>query len=144
MDDKLIYGENNLLVEEYKLLREEAGWKGMPEEQIKQSLNACDYIVTVRDADQIVGMARCLSDGVYMAYIFDVVVHRDYRGKNIGRSIIEKIICHYKDSNNYLMQIVLLAVTSDVEPFYKKLGFKRYPNLLNGAGMGMWINGKPY
>lgn len=144
MEDKLTYEENNLLVDEYKLLRADAGWKDMPEEQIRKSLNSCEYIVAVRDAGKIIGMARCLSDGVYMTYVFDVVVHRDYRGKNIGRSIIEKIVCHYKSVNSYLMQIVLLAVTSDVETFYKKLGFKKYPNLLNGAGMGMWINGKPY
>lgn len=144
MDDMLIYSENNLSLEEYKILRADAGWKTIPDEQIKQSLNSCDYTIVVRNSNQIVGMARCLSDSVYITYIFDVVVHSEYRGRNIGKEMMRKVINHYKSRNSYLMQLVLLAVTSDVELFYKKLGFKKYPNLLNGSGMGMWINGKPY
>ncbi len=144
MGDEFFYSENDLSVEEYKLLRADAGWKNLPDDQIEQSLNSCDYVVSVRKGGQIAAMARCLSDGIYMAYIFDVVVYSEYRGRNIGKAMIEKVINHYKSGSNYLMQLVLLAVTSDVEPFYKKLGFKKYPNLLNGSGMGMWINGKPY
>ncbi len=144
MIDGLTYGENDLSVEEYKILRTDAGWKPIPDEQIRKSIDACNYSITVRKQDQIIGMARCLSDDVYMTYVYDVVVHSKFRGNNIGKTMMEKVISHYKDRCDYLMQIVLLAVTSDVEPFYKTLGFKRYPNLINGSGMGMWINGKPY
>ena len=79
-----------------------------------------------------------------MAYVFDVIVHSEYRGKGIGRKMVEKLINHFETDNDYLMQIVLLAITADVEPFYRKMGFKKYPNILNGSGMGMWIHGKPY
>lgn len=144
MNDEVLIEENNLTVDEYRLLRVDAGWKEINDEQIAQSIDACDYIVTARHGTQIVGMARCLTDGVYMAYVFDVIVHSEYRGKGIGRKMVEKVINHFETDNDYLMQIVLLAITADVEPFYRKMGFKKYPNILNGSGMGMWIHGKPY
>lgn len=144
VDIDIIYGENDLSADEYRLLREDAGWKTLPDEQIKASLEASNYVVTARKNGEIVGMARCLTDSVYIAYVFDVVVSGKYRSCGIGKIIMERVINHFIEENRFLMQIVLLAVSSDVEEFYKKIGFKRYPSLLNGAGMGMWINGKPY
>ena len=144
MNNEVVFEENNLTVDEYKFLRSDAGWKEINDEQIARSIDACDYIVTARYGTQIVGMVRCLTDGVYMAYVFDVIVHSKYRGNGIGRKMVEKVINHFETDNNYLMQIVLLAITADIEPFYRKMGFKKYPNILNGSGMGMWIHGKPY
>lgn len=143
-DVELEYGENDLSADEYKQLRKDVGWKEICDNQIQKSIDASDYIVTVRHKKKIVGMARCLTDGVYIAYIFDVVVASSYQKCGIGKKIMNQVLDHFREQQEYLMQIVLLAVNREVEGFYQTLGFKKYPNLLNGAGMGMWINGKPY
>jgi ribosomal protein S18 acetylase RimI-like enzyme len=40
---------------------------------------------------RIVGMARVISDGHSDAYIQDVVVLKDYRGKGIGRELVRRL-----------------------------------------------------
>lgn len=144
MKAEVIYSENDITIDEYKTLRENAGWKNLPDEQIVDSLLGTSLVITARSDDGIVGMARCVSDGAYMTYIYDVVVLDSYRTNGIGRKMIEMIIDHYKNKTKNLMQIVLIAIDANAEGFYKKLGFKKYPNLLSGPGMGIWINGKPY
>lgn len=144
MKTEVIYSENDITIEEYKILRENAGWKSLPDEQIKESLLGTNYLVVARVEASIIGMARCISDGRYMTYIYDVVVLDQYRSRGIGKKMIETIIDHYRNMTQNLMQFVLVAIDSDAEAFYKKIGFKKYPNLLSGPGMGMWINGKPY
>jgi ribosomal protein S18 acetylase RimI-like enzyme len=42
--------------------------------------------------DRIIGMGRAISDGVSDAYIQDVTVHPDLRGKGIGKAIIRKLV----------------------------------------------------
>lgn len=143
-DAELFYGENDLSADEYKQLRKDAGWKDICDKQIQRSIDASDYIATARCNGKIVGMARCLTDNVYIAYVFDVVVASQYQKRGVGKKLMNQIMNHFQEQHDYLMQIVLLAVSHETEGFYKKLGFKRYPNLLNGAGMGMWIHGKPY
>lgn len=144
MKNNLVFRENDLSAFEYKKLRKDAGWKDLDDNQIEKSINNSDYIVTVREEESIIAMARTISDGAYMTYIFDVVVSSEYRGCGIGKTMIEQIIEYYKNTTKDMMQIVLVAVSAEVEGFYKKIGFKKYPNLISGAGMGMWINGKPY
>jgi spermidine synthase len=41
--------------------------------------------------DEIVAIARCLSDGVSDAYIQDVTVKKEFRGKGIGLFILSHI-----------------------------------------------------
>lgn len=40
---------------------------------------------------QIVGMARVISDGYSDAYIQDVVVLKDYRGRGVGRELVRRL-----------------------------------------------------
>ena len=76
-------------------------------------------IITYWDNDSLIGMARALSDEVRWATIIDVLVHPNYRGKSIGRQLIEKLLEH----KEMQVRTVYLA-TPDKEEFYDKLGFK--------------------
>jgi ribosomal protein S18 acetylase RimI-like enzyme len=65
----------------------------------------------------LIGTARAISDGLDSAAIFDVWVHPAFRGQGLGRQIVRLILADLKG------QYVVL--TTEVEDFYRKLGFQR-------------------
>lgn len=73
----------------------------------------------VRDSGKLVGVARALADGVYIAYIGDVAVLPAYRGIGLGKAIVAELLrlCagHKK--------IILYSVPGS-EAFYRKFGFR--------------------
>jgi GNAT superfamily N-acetyltransferase len=73
----------------------------------------------VLDHERLVGVGRAVSDGVFYAIIFDVVVHPEYRGRGIGTEIMKRLIASAHTKR------VLLYAAPGKEPFYRKLGFLR-------------------
>jgi ribosomal protein S18 acetylase RimI-like enzyme len=81
----------------------------------------------------MVGFGRATSDGIYRAAIWDVVVHPDFQGKNLGTKIVQKISAHplVRDVQRiYLM-------TSYQQSFYERLGFE-----VNNTTTMVAFNGK--
>ena len=70
-----------------------------------------------------IGMGRIISDTLSDAYIQDVVVLPEYRGKGIGKEILEKLVNHCRKRG--LGWIGLIA-EEGTENFYLPLGFKRF------------------
>jgi ribosomal protein S18 acetylase RimI-like enzyme len=69
-----------------------------------------------------VGMGRVLSDGVSDAYVQDLVVLPDYRGRGIGTMIVSTLLDHCKSAG---VIWVALVAEPGTEPFYTALGFRR-------------------
>jgi N-acetylglutamate synthase-like GNAT family acetyltransferase len=84
----------------------------------KKIIEKSSCIITCWDNNNLIGMARALSDEVRWATIIDVLVHPNYREKSIGRNIIKQLL----DMDEMQVRTVYLA-TPDKEEFYKKLGF---------------------
>ena len=53
----------------------------------------------------MVGLARCISGGVTIAYIQDILVDPEHHRKGIGRALVESCLKHFSE----LRQIVLLT-----------------------------------
>jgi aralkylamine N-acetyltransferase len=70
---------------------------------------------------KIIGMGRALSDLASDAYIQDVAVLKEYRGKGIGRQIIQALISKLKENGVDWIGLVAQPGTSY---FYEKLGFE--------------------
>ncbi len=70
--------------------------------------------------DEMIGMGRAISDGASDAYIQDVVVLREYRGKGFGKKIISALIDRLHSAN---IDWIGLVAQPGTEPFYKSLGF---------------------
>ena len=66
-------------------------------------------------------MGRALSDLASDAYIQDVTIIKEFRGKGIGRKIIKKLIEKLKENNVDWIGLVAQPGTSS---FYEKLGFE--------------------
>jgi len=68
---------------------------------------------------EIIGMGRAISDGVSDAYLQDVAVRKDMRGRGIGSALIRALIGRLEDSG--ISWIGLIAERGSL-PFYEKLG----------------------
>lgn len=101
----------------------EKWWEGEKETgPVLEIINGSYIFIAAFSNNQIVGMGRAISDGVSDAYIQDVTVHKDYRGNNIGKSIINKIIEELK--NNNILWIGLISEKNS-HGFYEKLNFSK-------------------
>lgn len=68
---------------------------------------------------QLIGAGRAISDGVWRAALFDVVVLPEHQGKGIGTRIIESLL------ENGNVDVVMLYAAPGKEEFYRKFGFQR-------------------
>jgi GNAT superfamily N-acetyltransferase len=76
------------------------------------------------DGSRQIGVARVLSDTAIFAYLMDVFVHEDYRGRGLGKWLLETIF-EYPDLKN--VRRWMLA-TSDAHELYARFGFKSSSN----------------
>lgn len=68
-----------------------------------------------------IGMGRAISDGISDAYIQDVVIQPSYRGKNVGKKIVQ-VLVNYCISKG--IQWIGLVAEPGSKNFYINLGFK--------------------
>lgn len=76
-------------------------------------------VVFVCDGDRIVGCGRALSDGVCQAAIYNIALRPAYRGRNLGRAIIDSLLEQVKGCT------VILYTHPQTIAMYEKFGFRR-------------------
>lgn len=57
-------------------------------ERIRHMYEHSNLIVSAWDNDQLVGVARSLADFCYVCYLADLAVREEYKGKGIGKQLI--------------------------------------------------------
>ncbi|WP_139975589.1 GNAT family N-acetyltransferase [Ochrobactrum sp. CGA5] len=98
-------------------------------DDVMQMLAHCDLLLFCLDAEgKIAGFARVLSDFIFKALIFDVIVSEKHRGRGLGQALVERILLHEKLKR---VKSFELYCPERLVPFYEKLGFvKRTSSLL--------------
>ena len=71
------------------------------------------------EGERQVGFARAITDRAWYAYIADVFVDESYRGKGLGKLIMEAVISH-PDLQN--LRRMMLG-TADAHGLYRQFGF---------------------
>jgi ribosomal protein S18 acetylase RimI-like enzyme len=103
-------------------LFEHAPWaQGRSVEGIRTMLSNTDYHFSAWDGERLVGFGRVLTDRIYRATLWDVVVHPDYQGRGIGEEVMNRILSHPVLSR---VEKIWLN-TKDKFGFYEKFGFVR-------------------
>jgi GNAT superfamily N-acetyltransferase len=79
----------------------------------------------VYDEKRMVAMARIITDFATFAWLCDVFVHEDYRGRGIGKWLMESTLAHPELQT---LRRWLLA-TSDAHGLYSQFGYTSLHNL---------------
>jgi GNAT superfamily N-acetyltransferase len=89
---------------------------------VTQMLAASDpvFALNYRPADRLVGFARVVTDGVYLAVVLDVIVAPGFRGSGLGAMLLEAIVGHPRLA---AVRSVELVCQPDLMPFYRRWGF---------------------
>ena len=87
-------------------------------EEVKLSIeNSICFGVYIEEKQ--VGFARVLTDFITIAYLMDVFIIDDFRGKGLSKILLKKIL---EDNRFYNVKKWMLA-TLDAHELYKKFGF---------------------
>jgi len=82
---------NALSAEEFKLLWESVIGQPLTIEQARLAIENTLFSVSMYDGDTIIAMARVIEDNGLCYYIKDVMVRLEYRGKELGRRLIDEL-----------------------------------------------------
>lgn len=92
--------------------------EGRPRDIVEQSVRN-SIMFSMFDGHRPIGFARIVSDYSTFAWLCDVYVHPDYRGKKLGVWLMECVLRHPSTH----VRLNLLA-TRDAQPLYAKFGYQ--------------------
>lgn len=127
------YTEERLTAEEYIefLARTDLGSQYPQErfaERIARLVKNASVSLTARNDDNIiVGVLFGLTDFAYWLYVTDLGVDRDYQGRGIGRTLIQK--AHEIAGGEKDIAVYLVANDGAI-PFYEKIGMKKSEDVM--------------
>lgn len=111
--------KKSLQPEQLVTLFQQAPWaKGRTLSDARDMLRHTDVALCAWDGDQLVGFGRVLTDFVYRATIWDVIVDEAYQKQGIGAEIVQRILQHPR-----LKKVELFWLCTRRPGFYEKLGF---------------------
>lgn len=100
------------------------GWSSAEKpDLLLPALRNSHTLVTARISGKLIGIGNAISDGYLVVYYPHMLVHPDYHGQGIGRSMMEAMQSIYR---NFHQQ--MLTADGDAIKFYQSLGFERAGN----------------
>lgn len=116
--------ESNITVTEFKTLLEKstlAERRPVNEpERLAKMLEYGNLIVTARDNEQLIGIARSLTDFLYCTYLSDLAVDVAYQKQGIGKELIRQTKLATPQA-----LLILLSAPKAVD-YYPKIGMTRH------------------
>jgi len=104
----------------YRYLSEEAYWVlGRDRTTIERLVRESTRVIGVYVGDQQVGFARVISDGTSVAWLGDVFVLAEHRGRGLGEELVRESVefPEHRDVQWYLN-------TRDAHALYARFGFE--------------------
>jgi predicted N-acetyltransferase YhbS len=116
--------ENNISPIEFKeiLIKSTLGERRPVDdiERIKAMVENANLIITARDGNKLVGIARSVTDFVYCTYLSDLAVDDEYQKNGIGKELIRLT---KKETSK--ATIILLAAPKAVD-YYPHIGMTKH------------------
>ena len=107
------------LEEVHRFLSEESYWgNGRARETQERLVREASRVVGLYDGERQIGFCRAFTDGVAAAYLADVYVLQEYRGRGLGEELVREMI-----DNGPYAKLKWLLHTTDAHPLYRKVGF---------------------
>lgn len=104
----------------WQFLSAEAYWsRWRSRDDVQRQIQGAWRVVGCCDGQgHMVGFARALSDGVALAYLADVYVLENHRGRGLGRALLKEMIEHVPGK-----EFRWLLHTADAHGLYRQFGF---------------------
>ncbi len=118
---RLRYSENpDLEAEMVAALRSEVGWDAR-KEKLERIIGRTYTTAACFDGNRLIGFVDVISDGVDDAFIRNLLVHPDYRGKGIGLRLLQIIIKRIKTDR---IKTINVLFEPQLAELYRKAGFR--------------------
>jgi ribosomal protein S18 acetylase RimI-like enzyme len=91
---------------------------GRPRATVERLVREADRVVGLYDGRRQIGFARAFTDGTAIAYLADVYVLPEYRGRGLGVELVREMVEHgpYAD-------VKWILHTRDAHELYRRFGF---------------------
>lgn len=105
----------------HTLYQQEWWTKGRSAEDTKKCVLGSQICIgIVSETDELVGFARVITDYVFKAFVFDVIVRHDARGLGLGNKLLSLITTHQRLESVRHFELYCLP---EMMAFYTKHGF---------------------
>jgi GNAT superfamily N-acetyltransferase len=105
----------------YRFLTEEAYWApGRDRATIERLVRESTRVIGAYREDELVGFARVMSDGSNMAWLGDVFVLADHRGRGLGTELVREAVEHPPHR-----ALTWFLNTKDAHELYERFGFRQ-------------------
>ncbi|MBF2096849.1 MAG: GNAT family N-acetyltransferase [Gloeomargaritaceae cyanobacterium C42_A2020_066] len=109
------------------------GWARRPHRKVRKAIENSFLVVSLwleRGAQRrLIGFARATSDHAFNATLWDVVVHPEFQGQGLGKTLMDQIIRELRQQD--ISNITLFA-DPQVIGFYQQMGFLTDPEGIKG------------
>ena len=92
----------------------------------------------VDERERLTGFARVLTDRIFKAEIYDVIVDPAHRGRGLGKRLMEEILAH---PDLRRVKQFNLQCLEEMKPFYGELGFEDLSGELVYMRLGRSVQG---
>nr|ARW60105.1 hypothetical protein [Laurencieae sp.] len=125
--------DKNINLYELEKLCDAVGWVRRPLKKVKTAIDNSFLIISIfyykDNKKHLIGFARATSDQSFNATIWDVVVHPQFQGKGIGKTLMKEIIKQLRYCD---ISTITLFADPGVIKFYKHIGFMVDPDGVKG------------
>jgi GNAT superfamily N-acetyltransferase len=96
--------------------------RGRSLDDVRRMVAGTDYVfgLCAASSGRLAGFARVLTDGVFKALVFDVIVDPALRNQGLGRRLIDAIVDHPVLAQVRHLELYCLP---EMVPFYEQWGF---------------------
>ena len=106
------------LAQAMKLMRQTYWAPERSEEEVCTAIQNSIAFGAFDEEDNLVGLARVVTDFVAIWYLCDVIVDENHRGQGIGKMLLSAIV-----SDERFSKVPALLKTKDAHGLYRKYGF---------------------
>ncbi len=92
--------------------------EGRPRETVARLVRESQRVVGLYEGERQVGFARAFTDGTALAYLADVYVLPEYRGRGLGVELVREVV-----ERGPYADLRWLLHTRDAHDLYRKVGF---------------------
>ena len=123
MEYRVVYRLTRSQTDELHRLYRREWWSAeRTREEVERMLEHTDLVVGIIDPEErLAGFARVLTDRVFKAEIYDVIVEESHRGRGLGRQLLKEIFAHpmLREVRQFNLQCL-----EERKAFYKEMGFE--------------------